>query len=89
MSEIDFPNVEKIDPATFHVAFPAIVDGKQISCIITSEALQANFIGDHSNKIEIFQNNRSTIENKVQELIGQNRYENDGSIFVRTADFES
>ena len=37
---ISFPDRHAIDTDTFNFVFPAIVDGEQIRCMVTREALQ-------------------------------------------------
>lgn len=87
MSEIEFKQIEVVNLATMTVSFPASVEGEQVKCFISLEALQDHFNADHTDQLESFKNNRVEIESKAREIINKNRYEVDGSIFLRTADF--
>ncbi len=87
MPNIDFKDVEAIDPSTMAVSFPATVDGLQIRCVISTEALQDHFNAMFDNQLNVFKSNRYSIECKAREIIESGRYEADGSILIRSSDF--
>jgi len=82
---ISFPlNKECEDPSRDVISFPAI--NNNIKCAISREAINDHF-GGISDILNTFKANRSTIEAKAISLIQKGRYEPDGSILIRTADF--
>jgi hypothetical protein len=64
-----FKDIEAWDSNKDSVSFPAIADGKNITCAISREALQDNFGGASSALIECFQANRPAIRKKASDLI--------------------
>lgn len=68
------------------VSFLADVDGKRIQCAISWEALQDNFGGDGMEPIKCFRANRPAIEAKAERLIKRGRFEEDGSVLIRSQD---
>jgi hypothetical protein len=81
-----FPQFQAWDGSRTVVSFPADHNGNRIVCAISLEALQDNFGGNGVSPIACFQAHRGTIEAKVVHLISTNRFEADGSIFIRIAD---
>jgi hypothetical protein len=89
MPNIEFKNIETIDSSSMAVAFPATLDGVQIRCAISTEALQDHFNSISNDQLSVFRSNRYSIESKARELIVRSRYETDGSILVRVSDFQA
>ena len=81
--KIEFPNRESINSETGGVNFPAIVDGSQITCRVTQEALQNIIPKNRTDLVEKqFKDNRSTFEN-----IARNKIENgDLDIIITSSD---
>lgn len=83
---ITFPLLQAWDGSRTVFAFPAEQGGTRINCAISWEALQDNFMSNAESPIDCFMNHRSTIEAVAERLISQRRFEQDGSILVRSAD---
>lgn len=83
--KIDFPVGRQIREM-MGIAFLAIVDGKNVRCLISDEALQDRF-GAERDLISAFEANRRTIELKAIELIEAGLYHADGSVILKTHDF--
>jgi hypothetical protein len=83
---INFSNVEAFDGIRQVVSFPADSNGKRIICAISREALQDNFGGNNIDPLTCFKNNRNRIEHKAAVLINSKRFEQNGSILIRSAD---
>lgn len=71
------------------VTFPAEVDGRNIPCSISFEALEDHFSADYSNPLASFDANRSKIESLAENVIKLEHFEPDGSILIRTMDINS
>lgn len=69
------------------VNFSAMSCDRRILCRISREALQDHFGARSAELTDAFSANRSAIELKAEELINGNRFETDGTILIRTADF--
>ena len=82
-----FPPGEAYDATTMTVNFPADNNGQRIACRISEEALQDHFGANGTPPLGAFRGNRPTIEAKAEALIRNARFENDGGILIRTADF--
>ncbi len=88
MSYARFPKGKPIfDGNNKVIMFPAILGNNTINCKISSETLANYFENDPQKPISVFSDHRSAIVNVADKLIAENRYENDGSIFIRTTDF--
>ncbi len=62
-------------------------DGEQaVRCAISREALDDHFHGDNKNKLEVFRENRSAIEEITRRRYLDGELEPDNSVLVRTAD---
>jgi hypothetical protein len=83
---IIFPPVEAWDGNRDVAAFPADVNGKRVHCAVSWEALQDNFGGNNISSLDCFRANRSAIEAKAERLILLGRFEQDGSILIRSQD---
>ncbi len=68
------------------VRFEAIQDNKPITCAISKEALSFTYHGKGVRPLDCFRANRASIESKVKRLIEQGRFEQDGSILIRSED---
>lgn len=85
---IEFPVGHHVwDSDAYAMSFHAIVDGKQVKCIVSTEALEDHFGANDSNYEAKFSENRLTIERVARNKINQNKYQTDGTIFVSTSDF--
>ena len=68
--KIEFPNREAINSVPVGMNFPAIVNGSQITCIVTEEALQDIVTENRTDSVEKqFNDNRSTFENIARDKI--------------------
>lgn len=83
---IEFPPIEAKDGSKMVIAFPAEVNGKRVHCSVSFEALQDNFGGNNIDPMTCFQEMRPSIEQKAREFIDAGRFEDDGSIVIRSAD---
>ena len=84
---IDFPAQAIEDRMRLVVSFPAVVDGRQIECSISFEALKDRFgMSDFYDSIPHFTTHRRHIERIAANLIVHGRFENDGTILIRAAD---
>lgn len=83
---INFPDIETINGSRMIISFPADQDKNRIVCAISFEALQDNFGGNNLPPLDCFRANRHVIEAKAERLIKQGRYEQDGSILIRSQD---
>jgi hypothetical protein len=68
------------------VSFAAELDGTTINCMISLEALQDNFGGSQMQPLDCFRENRKAIEAKAEALLYRKRFEDDGSILIRSQD---
>jgi Fic family protein len=59
---------------------------QRIRCAISMEALDYHFHGDRKNKLEVFRENRQTIEDIARRKYLSGRVEPDGTVLIRTAD---
>ena len=83
--QIYFPKQSAIDPNNLCVAFPAVVDGVRRRVLISIEALEDHFGGDHNpNKKSVFEANRHIIEAKARQIIEGGAQ---GDVFLLTAIF--
>lgn len=82
---IYFPKLSTIDLDTMGVAFPVDVDGVRRRVLISTEALEDHFGGDHNpDKKSVFEANRHLIEAKVRQVIEAGAQ---GDVVLRTAMF--
>ena len=68
------------------VWFTALVDGRRVDCGISIEALRDHFGAYYDDPLPIFRTNRGRIEAVATRLITQGRFENDGTLLIRSAD---
>lgn len=68
------------------VWFKAILDEKLIDCGISIEALADHFGAYYDDPLPSFRANRETIQNVTEQLLQQRRFEDDGTVIVRSAD---
>lgn len=83
---ISFPPGETWNSNRDIVQFPAVVNGRNVSCAISWEALQDNFGGNAVPPLDCFRSNRNAIEAKAERLIQNGRFEPDGSLLIRSQD---
>lgn len=83
---ISFSDIEAWDGDRFAVSFPAEEMSQRIRCAISWEALQDHFGGDNVTPVEAFRANRCAIERIAEGLITMSRFEQDGSILIRSQD---
>jgi hypothetical protein len=68
------------------VSFAAVVDGRDVRCAISFEALMDHFGADFKDPRPAFIANRRRIEQLTAKLITQGRFESDGTILIRNQD---
>lgn len=68
------------------VWFKAIVDEKTIDCGISMEALADHFGAYFDDPLPAFRTHRQAIQRATETLIAQRRFEDDGTIIIRSAD---
>jgi hypothetical protein len=85
---ITFENIEAWDGEHQVVTFPAQVNGTRVRCAISREALEDHLGANNIEPLNAFRTNRQRIEAKAEQLIGRGRFERDGSILIRTADWD-
>jgi hypothetical protein len=68
------------------VWFGAIVDEKTIECGISIEALADHFGAYQDDPLPAFRSHRERIRNAAAKLITERRFEDDGTIIIRSAD---
>ena len=86
MVNIDFPPDETHDKSRRAILFPAVVDGKEINCVISYETLRDHFGADYYDPVPAFVANRQRIEQLTTQLIRHGRFESDGTTLVRSQD---
>jgi hypothetical protein len=73
---IEFPDIQTVDPDSFGIAFPADVDGMRVRCLVTQEALQEI---DPSRAMESsvaqFEANKFQIQEIAEEKIREGKIE--------------
>jgi len=70
------------------VWFGAIVDDKPIDCGISIEALADHFGAFTDDPLPAFRRHREEIRAIAAKLINQRRFEDDGTIMIRSADIK-
>lgn len=73
-------------PDRMVVLFWAKDDNQKIRCEISWEALCDHYNGDGRNSLEVFNENRYSIEHEARRKYLANKLEKDGSILIRTED---
>jgi hypothetical protein len=68
------------------VWFGAIVDDKSIDCGVSIEALTEHFGAFYDDPLPAFRSHRERIQEAATRLITQRRFEDDGTIIIRSAD---
>lgn len=80
------------EPAAFYDASRKVIcfsgkDGsKEVACAVSKEALDDYFCGSHQSSLKCFTANHEQIEQIVRRKYLANKFENDGSILVKSAD---
>jgi hypothetical protein len=87
MGECVFPPIEHENNQLELIEFDAMLDGKTVKCAVSYEALRDHFEADYSDPLFAFMTGRSQIETLICKLIGEGRFEQDGSILITTKDF--
>jgi Fic family protein len=77
---------ERYDTGRDVVVFWGLDRDRRITCAISREALDEHFRGDNMNKLEVFRENRPTIEEIARRKYLSGRVEPDGTVLLRTAD---
>jgi hypothetical protein len=83
---IEFPPGETDDTTRWIVWFLAVVNGKQIHCGISYQALRTHFAADFHDPLPAFVAHRHRIEAYITDLIRQGRFEEDETIVIRVHD---
>jgi transcriptional regulator with XRE-family HTH domain len=68
------------------VLFSAEDQDKKIRCEISHEALCDHYNGDSRNLLQVFKENRFSIEHEIRRKYLANKFEKDGSILIKTDD---
>jgi hypothetical protein len=68
------------------VWFSAIVDDKSIDCGVSIEALADHFGAFYDDPLPAFRSHREHIQEAATTPITQRRFEDDGTIIIRSAD---
>ena len=68
------------------VWFSAVDDPKVINCAISIDALSQHFGAYADDPLPAFRTHRQEIWERAAELIAQRRFEDDGTIVIRSAD---
>ena len=85
--ELIFPAPEeRHDASRDAIVFWGQDRAQRIRCAISQEALDDHFHGDNRNKLEVFSENRSAIEEIARSKYLSGRVEPDGTVLIRTAD---
>jgi Protein of unknown function (DUF1488) len=85
--ELAFPALEeRYDTSRDVVMFWGQDRTERIRCAISKEALDDHFHGDRRNKLEVFRENRQTIEDIARRKYLSGSVEPDGTVLIRTAD---
>ena len=83
---IFFPSLKCWNPVTKIITIAAQVSKKHVSCRVLLKDLKVKFHVFKDNPMEIASEHRVEIENAARKLIGNNSYEEDGSIRIRYQD---
>jgi Fic family protein len=87
IKELVFPAPEeRYDSGRDVVVFWGLDRDQRIPCAISREALDDHFRGDKRKKLEVFRENRPTIEEIARRKYLSGRVEPDGTVLIRTAD---
>jgi hypothetical protein len=85
--ELIFPAPEeRYDSGRDVVVFWGLDRDQRIPCAISGEALDGHFRGDNRNKLEVFRENRPTIEEIARRKYLSGLVEPDGTVLICTAD---
>jgi hypothetical protein len=68
------------------ILFPAIIGNDTIGCAISVEALADHFENNPMKPTTVFSHHRTAIEHIAEKLIALKRFEDDGSILIRSSD---
>jgi uncharacterized protein DUF1488 len=68
------------------VWFSAIDAGKRIDCGVSIEALADHFGAFYDDPLPAFKQNRERIQAAAAKLIAERRFEDDGTLLIRSAD---
>ena len=86
MVNVEFSHDETHDNSRTTIFFLAVVDGRQIHCVISNETLRDHLGADYYDPVSAFKANRQRIEQLTIQLIRHGRFESDGTILVRSQD---
>lgn len=68
------------------VWFSAIVDEKSIHCGVSIEALAEHFGAFYDDPLPAFRRHRARIHNAAERLLTERRFEDDGTVIIRSGD---
>jgi len=87
MSAVRFPDSPACHSDGMVMHFTAIIEQKTIRCAIVLDALMEHFAKDRlTPPVSVFSRHRHVIERIAKRLIDQKRFENNGSILIRSSD---
>ena len=71
------------------VWFSAIIDEKTVNCGISIEALRDHFGAYYDDPLPAFRAHRAIIQEAATRLMMERRFEDDGTVLIRSADLAS
>jgi hypothetical protein len=86
MPSIHFAAQETTDSRHYVVAFPALINGTQVGCANSYQALWQHFGADYDDPLPAFRRHRPHIEQLAVQFIRQQRFGLDGTILIRNYD---
>jgi hypothetical protein len=85
--ELIFPAPEeRYDASRDGIVFWGQDRAQRVRCALSREALNDHFHGDNRNKLEVFRENHTAIEDIARSKYLSGRVEPDGTVLIRTAD---
>jgi hypothetical protein len=82
---IDFPDGAAFNFDRGAVAFPAVVDGVNRQCLISTEALEDHFGADHgSNFVYVYERNKYAIQQVARRMLEQGA---SGEVVIKSGHF--
>jgi hypothetical protein len=88
--DTDFLSDEWYEPHRRKIVwFTAVRDEKSIDCGVTIDALVEHFCAFQDDPLPVFRKHRQEIWKIAEKLIAQRRFEDDGTVVIRSADLQS
>ena len=83
---IEFPGEQREVSTGASIAFPAVVDGVTIRCMVSHEALMRSYGTVPGQSLDTFKRNRLFIEEVARTLINRGKAV-DGELYLQARDF--